>query len=232
MLPVVKSQIRYFSKQKGMSLVEMIISFFIAVFAMLMIYHFLSGTRMHFMHGTVNLQNLQEARLAINYLRRDFKSATPFLANPNASYELHEAALRQLFSTPSTPNIQGSQLMQVQQSNLRIFTFVFGDDGEQPLIQEVTYEFDAPSKTLTRRSLGAVSHFKGFEEVSFRLYTHEVNPNVPLLWVSFKIHEGESIYGTEDIGTAMELTTTIASPFAASAITHPYWRNETSQRMN
>ena len=77
---------------------------------------------------------------------------------------------------------------------------------------------------------GKIQKFTGFEEVEFKLYTHQLNPGVPLLWVRMKVHEGENIYGKDSIGKALELTTSISSPFLTSSVNNKYWRYETGHK--
>ena len=169
-----------FSNQKGISFVELMVCIIITALLFGLIYKFMANTRYNYMYGVVNLQNLQEARLAINYIRRDFSSACPRFEDPNED------------SQNGYINLQKS------------------------------------SKTLTRTSeTKGMKVFSGIEDVNFALYTHEMNPNVPLLWVQLVIHESENMYGSSEIGKALELTTTISSSFINSSQNNKYWRYET-----
>jgi type II secretory pathway pseudopilin PulG len=225
---------------KGFTLVETMISLAIAILVLFTVYKFLASTRQHYMYGTVNLQNLQEARLAINSIRRDFSCACPKVNYPPSALEITGAAdvmqtafenlqklRKQIFMTSSYTNNDRGELIQVGSSDLCFYTYVYGGTNEKPKVEQVRYNFDPSAKTLTRLGGdGSIRSFTGFENVLFELYIHELNPTVPILWVRFKIHEGEK-YGDAEIGSALELTTSISSPHIASSLSNNYWRYET-----
>lgn len=226
--------------KRAFTLVEISISLLIAIGLFFSVYNFLSNTRQQYMYGTVNLQNLQEARLAINSLRRDFSCACPKIKYPPTATEIGASAdvmqtafenlqllRKQIFMTPSYTYNDRGELIQIQPSDLCFHKFVFGTSGEKPKVELVRYNFDASAKTLVRLGEdGSVLKFTGFENVLFELYAHDLNPAVPILWVSFKIHEGENIYGADSIGSALELTTSITSPYINSTLKNTYWRYE------
>jgi len=219
---------------RGFTLVEISISVGIALIVLLMIYRFLSNTRHHYMYGTVNLQNLQEARLAVNYLRRDFSCACPRIGDPaSTGYVNLQKTRNQVFVSASFPALDASQgeLIQIDDHGLHFHKFVFGSPDVEPRVELVRYDFDQAAKTLMRFSEdGKIQKFTGFEEVEFKVYTHQLNPGVPLLWVRMKVHEGENIYGKDSIGKALELTTSISSPFLTSSVNNKFWRYETGHK--
>lgn len=221
-------KMRVHKRRRAFTFVEMSISVGIALVVFLLIYRFLSSTRHHFMYGTVNLQNLQDARQALNYLRRDFSCACPRIEDPDvAGYVTLQKVRKQVFLTASWPSETEGELIQIDPHGLSFYKFVFGSPDEKPRVEHVSYVFDAVAKELTRRSQGdRVQKFSGFEDVDFRLYTHQLNPKVPVLWVRFKVHEGENIYGKDSIGKALELTTSITSHFISSSVNNKYWRYE------
>jgi type II secretory pathway component PulJ len=221
-----------FSNKKGISFVELMICIIITALMFGLIYKFMANTRYNYMYGVVNLQNLQEARLAINYIRRDFSSACPRFEDPNEDsqngYINLQKTRKQLFITQNTnDNFQGD-LIQIHPKGLLFNKYIYGSSGEKPKVETITYQFDKSSKTLTRTSeTKGMKVFSGIEDVNFALYTHEMNPNVPLLWVQLVIHESENMYGSSEIGKALELTTTISSSFVNSSQNNKYWRYET-----
>lgn len=233
-------KIRKQSAKNGFTFVEMSISVGIALVVFLMIYRFLSNTRMHFMYGTVNLQNLQEARLAVNYLRRDFSCACPRIEDPDVpnikdptipGYVNLQKVRNQVFVTSSWPTTGNGDLIQIDPHGLLFYKFAFGSPDESPRVELVRYEFDATAKTLIRHSEdGKIQKFTGFADVDFQLYAHQLNPKVPVLWIRFKVHEGENIYGKDSIGKELELTTSITSPFITSSVNNKYWRYETGHK--
>lgn len=221
-----------YKNKSAFTFVEMLISLVVALMAFLLIYQFMSSTRHHYMYGTVNLQNLQEGRMAINYLRRDFSSACPALKNPDLSgYTPFQRARKQVFSTSSGEGTDGGDLIQILPQGLLFYKFAFESTDEEPKVELVRYEFDAPAKTLKRTGEdGKTQEFTGIEDVEFKVYTHQLEPGVPILWAKLKIHEGENIFGSEKIGSALELTTSISSPFLNSSANNPYWRFETGHK--
>ncbi|NLI75415.1 MAG: prepilin-type N-terminal cleavage/methylation domain-containing protein [Candidatus Riflebacteria bacterium] len=220
-------------RRPGFTMVEMIVTMAIGILVFMMVSRFLTGTRFQFMHGTVNLQNLQDARLAINHLRRDFSSATIFFGSTytKTTYKTVRALQARTFSQPTVdPANPTEKLISIKAPHqIAFYRFTFETAGEKPTVERVQYRFDPAAKTLTRTSPSRSIEFKGFEDVEFRLYCHGLNPDVPLLWARFLIHEGEEIYGKADIGKALELTTTISSPFLTSSLQNLSWNFETHQ---
>lgn len=219
--------------RKGMTFVELTISLGIGMVVFLMIYRFMSGTRQHYLYGTVNLQNLQEARLAVNYLRRDFSCACPRIEDPSTpgGYVNLQKIRNQMFMSSSWTAAGGGDLIQILPNGLLFHKFAFGSPDEMPRVEMVRYEFDAAARTLTRQSEdGKLQKFSGFEDVEFKLYTHQLNPGVPILWLRFKVHEGDKGSGENEIGKALELTTSITSPFITSSVNNKYWRYETGHK--
>ncbi|MGM0600464.1 MAG: PulJ/GspJ family protein [Candidatus Rifleibacteriota bacterium] len=214
--------------KKAFTLVELVIAVGIALVAFLMIYRFLSSTRHHYMYGTVNLQNFQQGRLAINYLRRDFSCACPKLEDPDVlGYTDFQKARKQIFLTSSWSSPGGDGLIQVMPQGLLFYRFIYNSPNAKPVVAMIKYEFDNSSKTLIRTGTdGKKQKFTGIENVNFKVYTHQLNNRVPVLWVKLLIHEGENIYGRDSIGKALELTSSITSPFINSSVNNKYWRYE------
>ena len=65
-------------KIKGFTLVESIIAIGMASALIILVMKLTSAIRGDVVKGTVDLQNLQDARLVINSLRRDFTCAMPY----------------------------------------------------------------------------------------------------------------------------------------------------------
>ena len=64
-------------RKTGFTLVETVIAVGMATAIIILVLKLTSVIRGDVAKGTVDLQNLQDARLIINLLRRDFSSATP-----------------------------------------------------------------------------------------------------------------------------------------------------------
>jgi hypothetical protein len=223
------------NNRKAISFVELMICVIISALVFKIIFDFMSNTRNNYMYGVVNLQNLQDARLAINYLRSDFATACPMFTDPkedskNGFVNLQKAR-KQLFVTSKTNNDIKGELIQIHEHGLMFHKFVYGSFGENPKVESVTYQYDKTSKTLTRTSdTKGTKVFNGIEDVKFALYTHEINPDVPILWVKISVHESSNMYGSEKIGKAVELTTSISSSFINSSQNNKYWRYETGHQ--
>ena len=215
------------TSNKGFTFVEMTLTIGISLVVFMMIYRFFSSTRSHYMYGTVNLQNLHEARMAINYLRRDFSSACPHLQD-GASFQDIQRLQKQVFAAKEFAN-DNVNLIQVTPNALAFYKFQYDSADENSRIEPINYTFSGTELKRIDGS-GREKSFTGFKEVSFKLYTHQLNPNIPVLWVKFVIHEGENIYGTERIGNPLEITTTIASPFIAKNLENLAWRYETTHK--
>ncbi|PKL46122.1 MAG: hypothetical protein CVV42_17735 [Candidatus Riflebacteria bacterium HGW-Riflebacteria-2] len=221
--------------RRAFTFVEMSMSVAIALLVFLMIYRFMSTTRMHYMYGTVNLQNLQEARMAINYLRRDFSCATPYIAGQGqVGFFTMQKAQNFVFETTGWTATAGVNLIKCDSDSLSIPKFAFGSPDEDPRIEYVTYTYE-PGNILSRKLLDASGNlrkevkFSGIENVEFKLYTHKLNANVPVLWVKLLVHD-KSTYGSDEIGKALEVTASISSPFINSLVNHRNWRFETGHK--
>ncbi len=223
------------NNRKAISFVELMICVIVSALVLKIVFDFMSNTRSNYMYGVVNLQNLQDARLAINYLRSDFATACPMFIDPKEDskngYVNLQKARKQLFVTSNSDNSIKGELIQIHEHGLMFHKFVYGSFGENPKIESVTYQYDKTSQTLTRTSdTKGTKVFSGIDEVKFALYTHEINPEVPLLWVKISVHESANMYGSKNIGNAVELTTSISSSFISSSLNNKYWRYETGHQ--
>lgn len=224
---------------RGLTFIEMVVSLAVAMMAFSLVYSFLSGTRSHYMYGTVNLENLQNARLALNYLRRDFSSACPLFVKPSGNtFSDQQKAFKnvtrlrdQIFSSASNPEL--GQPIQIQPDQVLFYRYDFQAGDQNPVVQMVRYEFDAAARKLRRLVAGGRTiEFEGFEQVSFKLYCHELNPRIPLLSVRLVIHEGKNIFGTGNIGQALDVHTTISSSFLNSSEKDRRWNYEVYQKQH
>lgn len=222
------------AEQRGFTFVEMAMSVGIALIVFLMVYRFMSSTRQHYMYGTVNLQNLQEARMAINYLRRDFSCATPYIGGQGqVNFPDMQKARNFIFETSGWAPINAVNLIKLDSDSISIPKFAFDSPDEEPRIEYVTYTYE-PGNILSRKlvdATGVMKHeikFSGIENVEFKMYTHQLNANVPVLWVRLLVLD--KTYGTGEIGKALEVTASISSPFITSLVNNRNWRFETGHK--
>lgn len=221
--------------KRGFTFVEMVMTIGIALMVFLMIYRFMSSTREHYKYGTVNLQSLQEARMAINYLRRDFSCATPYIGgNGQVSYENMQRARNFIFEAPGWSPIPDINLIKLDSDSISIPKFAFGSPDHEPRIEYVTYTYE-PGKILSRKIVDATGvprhevKFSGIENVEFKIYTHQLNRKVPLLWVRLLVHDTGN-YGSDVTSKPLEVTTSISSPFITSLVNNRGWRFETGHK--
>jgi hypothetical protein len=207
-------------------MIEMAVGMVLGSVLMYFAFKFMTNTRHQYMHGSVNLQNLQEARLAINYLRRDFSSACPFLDPADADPKINVTLRKKPFDVSGWSAGIKSQLVKSSAQVLQFHRFIFNTEAGAVLskVVEVEYKYDAPTKTLVRTSEGRQKSFKGLENVEFKLYLDDYNGRVPILWVKLMFHEGKDAAGTDkDLGRPLELTTSIVSPFMNGFYSHQMW---------
>ncbi|MBI3038112.1 hypothetical protein HYY75_03530 [bacterium] len=225
-------------RNSAFTAIELVISIGVAIVAFSLIYTFLSRTRFHFMHGSVNLANLQEARMAINYLRRDFAAAVPFIAK-SANYGTLERVRRFVFSTGVWKPLEAEgELIQVEPTKLSFHRFIFEPSEKQsetrfPKVELVKYDFDSSKGELHRSvNSGKPQVFRGFENVEFKIYVHYEIRNVPVLWVKLVLNEGKDIPygGQKGMGKPLEVTTSITSQFINSTLNNLYWNYETGHQ--
>lgn len=247
------------NNKRAFSLIEISIGLILSCMVLFGAYSFFTYTRQQYMYGTVNLQNLEDARMAINYLRRDFSCACPFLdylydksnlledgswKNNVNPYEELQKLRKNIFNFVSTSG--NSIIIDKDQSMaMEFYKFVF-DPGElerpqMSKVEKVHYEFDKQARTLIRSSQkGATVTFKGIEDVKFDLYLLSIKldedrykensvMDVPVLWVSMKIHEGKEKYGDTKKVQPLEISTSITSPYITSWMHNRRWRSDMGQ---
>ncbi len=238
------SNIKLKNKRKAFTFIEITICIIISALVFKVVYELMANTRKNYMYGVVNLQNLQDARLAINYLRRDFASSCPNFISPSyvtingrnvfkdKEWEGFQNLRSQLFKVNASTLSQNGEtpyhgeLMVVRPTYLSFYKFVYGSTSENPKVERVTYTFKDNKLERHSKSKGKTV-FTGFANVHFSLYTHSINPDIPLLWVQFTINESPNMYGKKTIGKPLELTTTIASNFVYTSQNNKYWRFQT-----
>ena len=218
----------YLKNRKAITFVELMICLIIASLIFGVAFTFLSTTNKNYMYGLVNLQNLQNARLVINYLRRDFTAACPRFDDPEKSkngYVNIQRIRNQIFYDKE--NLAGGDLIDIKPHKISFHKYVFGSSDKNPIVEPITYEFNSDSHTLTRTSkTRGKKVFSGIEDAKFALYVHKTNPNIPLLWVKLKIQDPKNINNDDKLGKSLEINTTISSTFVNSSLKNRYWRYE------
>ena len=215
---------------RGFTLIETLASVVVGLVLLFFVYKFLSGARFNFLYGTVNLQNLHDAQMAINYLRRDFSSSCPLLSSRDP-YITREQVRRQIFNVVGMAPTQ-SKLIEIDPGTHRLFfhrfNFNTGVQNATPTVEPIEYIFDGAKRTLTRTGGGRKITFDGFDDVSFKVYVHELNPRIPVLAVKLVVNEGRGnqYNAREGVGRPLELTTSITSGFIDTNINNLTWNYE------
>ena len=171
--------------------------------------------------GTVNLNQMQEARLALSYLRRDFGSASPyFLASDTVKVRMNPIKLD---STPISDPYKSSPI-QITPTELVFYRFIFDNPigTMTTTLEQVTYTFDSSAKTLTRRTPNSSVSFTSIKNVNFGIYVHKANPNVPILNVRLEVLDEKTPGSPQNIAP-LELCTSITSAFMNSNLNNLAW---------
>ncbi|HNW36146.1 MAG TPA: hypothetical protein PKM25_14505 [Candidatus Ozemobacteraceae bacterium] len=217
-----RNQLRIHSRPVGMTLVEILMAMTLFLFIMGMVMHMMTMVQGLTGRGTINLQNLQEARLAMSSLRRDFLTACPvFSANDT---DLVREKLRQspIRLETGVPIADQSIPILVSERELIFQRFIpESAPGQIPLpVEPVHYAFDQATGRLTRTTPRMTTVFQGIRAAAFKVYVQQANPKIPLLWVQLEVRQTTPGVAS---GPTLALSTTIYSMMAADLMNHPEW---------
>lgn len=204
------------SRKKGFTLVEAVIAMGMAAGIIILVMNLASVIRGDVAKGTVDLQNLQEARLVINSLRRDFSSAIP-LYDSSEDIKIRDQIRNDPMLYASTYTAHKSRPIILNGQDI-IFCKTTADNSGNRTREEIHYSFDPVSKVLNRQSASGNKVFKGMESIKFDLYYHPLNDEVPMILVTMLIKTKEANETKE-----LELTTTICSSIVNRDVTNLTW---------
>ena len=205
----------------GFTLVEVAIAVGMASALLLFAMKMTSSIRTNVAKGTVDLQNLQNARKVINYLRRDFSCAIP-IYDQNDSMEIKdEVRAEPMIYVAGAYNFAHNTKPIVVSKHDVVFSKKEFDSSKNVTIKVVQYTYDPASQTLIRGD-GSSSNiiFKDIKDISFDLYFHPLNENVPMLLVSMQVETKES-----NKTNILDLKTTICSNITNRDIVNLDWNN-------
>ncbi len=208
---------------RGFTLVEAMIGMMLVSALLTMSYKVFTYINMQRSRGSVDLQELQGARHAINYLRRDFRCAAPVFADA-ATIEQKKKAMRNPVVEAKVFNKTGNTVpVVIADSEIHFFRHLYDtpETAGTPKVEEVNYHMDGARKCLVRSAAGKESVFSDIRGVRFELYAHPLKPEIPMLLVTLIIDAD-----LKDKGGGrnfFELTTTISSAVANQNINNPYW---------
>lgn len=206
----------------GTTVVELLMAMTLFLFIMGVVMHMMSSVHRLAGRGTINLQNLQEARLAISSLRRDFLTACPVFSVNDPGLAREKIRQNPLRLESGSPVADQSIPILVSERELIFQHFILDSAPGQILlsVEPVRYAFDQVSGHLTRTTPRMTTTFQGIRSAAFRVYVQQSNPAVPLLWVSLEIQQSAPGIAS---GPALALSTTIYSTMAADLKNHPEW---------
>ncbi len=206
---------------KGFTLVESIIAIAMASALIILVMKLSSVIRGDVVKGTVDLQNLQDARLVINSLRRDFTCAMPYY-DPSDKQEDIDLVRNNpiLYTETYNDSSKKSKPIIVHKYHLNFVKPVYNSSGDLTL-EEIYYVFDAASKTLIRHSsLNGDKSFKGMDLIEFGLYYHPLETDTPMLLVSMIIRTTEA-----GETKTLPLTTSMCSSIVNKDIVNLDWNS-------
>lgn len=209
-------------KRQGFTLVEAMIGIMLVSALLTMSYKVFSYINLQRSRGSVDLQELQGARYAINYLRRDFRCAAPVFSD-TASIEQKKKAMRNPVVEAKTFDKKANTVpIVVSDSEIHFFRHLYEtpESSAKPKVEEVNYRIDNTRKCLVRSASGKERVFSDIRAARFELYAHPLKPEIPMLLVTLTIDADPK----DKSGKAsLELTTTISSSVANQNINNPYW---------
>lgn len=208
--------------RRGVTLVEILIGTILAVMLIALSVGMIRFVRRHQSVGTSDLRELQDARLAISHLRRDFRSATINTeSNVTLSKQrnLHRNPLVQAGSWRAE---SGVTPIIVDRTSIQFFKQSFETDStdKNPKLQQIMYQIDSSRNCLVRSGPGFETAFTSIINADFRIYGHPLNKDVPVLLVKFDIM-AEDLESHQN----MEFVTTISSSVISQKINNLSWHH-------
>ena len=212
-------------KNSGFTLVEVAFSVGLAVALIILVMKMTSVIRGDVAKGTVDLQNLQEARVVLNFLRRDFACATPIYDVSEKRKIIDEVRADPIMFIDSFKKAQNSRPIIIN-SNQISFCKTSLDSADNPIVEFIDYIFDPVSKTLFRRSMldkdnSSTKSFNGIEAIKFDVYYHPLKDEVPMLFVQMLLKTKEG-----NLTRELPLTTTISSSMVSQDVDNLDWNWE------
>ncbi|HEY9071171.1 MAG TPA: hypothetical protein VIV61_13015 [Candidatus Ozemobacteraceae bacterium] len=211
------------TQKRGVTLVELAIGVILVAALLGITYKVFSYITNARKRGSVDLQELQGARFAINHLRRDFRCATPFI--PKSATLAQKAKAFEMPIVDAKAYTKGDVTVPVLVSpaELHFHRQVYDtpDLTTSPVLEEVNYHIDEARKCLIRTTAGRELAFPGIRNVKFELYGHPLNPETPMLLVTLVVDADADKKGP---GTPdLEITTTLSSAVINQNLHYRSW---------
>lgn len=208
------------SIQKGFTLVETLVAFFIASALIALTFKLSGSIQVNYIRGNVDLQNLQEARYAINSIRRDFMCATPKFDRTDG-IDIREA-IRQnpVISASILPAGMKSMPIVVAKNELHMtkYSFDFESEKDDPIVENVAYFIDPVQRALIRMNSKGRRIFKAVKNAEFALYKHPLNQDIPMISVRLEVD-----YSETEPKKPLEIVTTVSSLIITQNFNNIHW---------
>lgn len=207
----------------GFTLVETLIGVLLVSLLLTVTFKVFSFINTQRSRGSVDLQELQGARYAINYLRRDFRCAAPLIPRTATLAQKKNAVRMPAIEAKSFVKSDETVPILISDSEIHFFRQLYTtpDLTTTPATEEIIYHIDRDRKCLVRLSAGKEQAFPEIKGARFELYGHPLKPEIPMLLVTLVIDADTKESGTNR--NFLELTTTISSSVANQNINNPSW---------
>ncbi|NCB38880.1 MAG: hypothetical protein EOM80_08930 [Erysipelotrichia bacterium] len=207
----------------GFTLVEAVIGMMLISGLLIMFYKAFTYIGAQRARGSVDLQEMQGARYAINYLRRDFRCAAPVIPKTATVAQKKKALHMPIVEAKLFAKGDTTVPILVSDSEIHFFRHLYNTPELSSVIaiEEINYRIDSARKCLVRSGAGKEQVFPDIREAKFELYSHPLKSEIPMLLVTLIIDAD-----LKDAGAGrnfLELTTTISSAIANQNINNPYW---------
>ena len=211
--------------KKGFSLVELMVVLVISSILATTAYKIFSFTIYSRNRNSVELQELQGARTAINYLRRDIRCAAPFVPKSSSIKQRRKSVQEPIMNASYFPQKAAVIPILVSESEVHFFKYNYGSKSltQQIEMEEVNYRFDKKRKCLVRTCAKKEKTFKDIKAARFELYTHPLGNNTPMLLVTLEIKSGGNLESSSD--KSFILSTTICSAITNQNINYLNWNS-------
>jgi len=208
-----------YNNRKGFTLVEILVAFSLAVTVITIALKLSSNVRTNVVAGTVDLENLQQARAAINSIRRDFLVAQPLIESSEGFDIREKIRSNQIISASLFSATQKSRPVIISEKEIHLFKTTLDENGNEK-IEEISYVFDSDEKSLIRVSGDVRKQYSGIENVKFVIYQHQFNKKIPMVWISLLVSHQESGERRQ-----LEIATSIASSIIGHDLNSHYWNS-------
>ncbi len=209
--------------RNGFTLIEALIGFLIVSLLGGAAYKVFSYIVIQRNRGSVDLEELQGARTAINFLRRDFRCATTLIDDNATLTQRKKARKLPVSESKNFDKKQNFVPIVVSDSEIHFFKQTYETPllAVKPTTEQVNYRIDKARNCLVRTEVGTEKIFADIKDVRFELYSHPLDQQTPMLLVTMKIDAGKG--GHDNQNRFFELTTSLCSSVSNHNLNYEFW---------